>query len=124
MLNFGVDVDTKKCDTLSASYAIKPYDQCASWHTTPASGKAATVQLSVLVNGDCSVTISPITDKTCADPGATDTVLALFPRTASINGLDANEKYTYSYNDLLLRAYYTTPTSIRSLLPSDDGGAT
>lgn len=127
MLKFGTDVDPTaggKCGLLSSSYAIKPYDQCDSWKAAPASGTAAAVQLSLFVNGDCSVTISPISDKTCADPGATTTVLALNPWTANTNGVDGSGNYKYNYNDLLLRAYYTTPTSIRSLLPSTAGGAT
>lgn len=116
VLKFGVDVDTAQCDALSTTYEIKAYDQCTSWHTTPASGQAAAIQLSVYVNGDCSVTVSPITDTSCADGGAVSGATKLSPLSAGT--------YGYTYNELLLQAYYATPTSIRSLLPSTNGGAT
>ena len=104
--------------SLANDYVIPAYRDCASWKTS-----TVTLQLALEVAGDCSITIRPISDKSCADPGANKTTLALFPRTASQNGMDANEKYTYTYNDLLIRAYYTSTTTIRTLLPSTDGGA-
>lgn len=90
------------------SYAVPMYDQCASWKTTP------TVKLSLYVNGDCSITIKPIGDPLCADPGAVDGENPLAPMTTA---------YDYTYNDLVVRAYYASTTSIRTLLPSTDGGA-
>ena len=60
--------------------------------------------LSLRVAGDCSIAITPIGDIKCAEQGA--------------------EKY--QYNDLRMQAYYATPNSIRSLLPSTtsaDGSA-
>lgn len=95
------------------------YETC-SWNTASAS-----LQLSLYVAGDCSITIKPISDKTCSDPGANATALALQPRTGTnaANGLDVDGKYLYNYNDLVIHAYYSTKTAIRTLLPSTNGGA-
>ncbi len=125
VLNFALNYAPNQCTPLSNSYAIAPYKQCASWNSgPPAAGTSAALQLSLFVEGDCSVTVSPISDKTCSDPGANTTTAALNPWTASTNGVDASGNYAYTYNDLLLRGYYTTPKAIRSLLPSDASGST
>jgi len=113
--------DKLVCAAHTGSYAINALDKCASWNSGTAG--SITTKLALEVAPDCSITIKPIGDASCADAGAVASQLALFPRTASANGLDADSKYTYTYNDLLIRAYYTAENKIRTLLPSTDGGA-
>lgn len=84
-----VSVSTMTCG-LTGSYLPDAYTQCAWVSTT-------TLQLALAVSGDCSITVRPITSKACADEGQTS---------------------SYTYNDLLIRAYYYKRTEIRSLLPT------
>lgn len=109
-------------DELGGSYAIPAYGQCATWTTG-----TVTLQLALEVAGDCSITIKPIGDPTCSDPGASLNVAALFPTFKDgneyINGLNADTGvYLYDYNTLTMRAYYASTTSISSLLPSSADG--
>lgn len=97
---------------LTGAYKPSLYDKCSSWAGTP------TLKLALEVAGDCSITIRPITDLSCSDEGASNTVSALVPRASNGNGV-VSGKYTYTYNDLAIRAYYQTTTTIRSLLPTD-----
>ena len=109
--------DSCPVDELGGSYAIPAYGQCATWTTG-----TVTLQLALEVAGDCSINIKPIGDPTCSDPGANAGATPLFPFIAGQNGVTALSKYTYDYNALTMRAYYTTTTSIRSLLPSAADG--
>ena len=59
--------------------------------------KAATL-LSVFVDYDCSVQISPIADTTCSEPGASG----------------------YSYANLTIQAAYSSLTTINTVMPSED----
>lgn len=105
-------------------FPIPAVTACKSWRDgTKGGANPPDVKLALQVADDCSVTISPISDKTCADPGANAGVEASFPCTPNANGLDASSKYTFSYNDLTIRAYYTAANKIRTLLPSTVGGA-
>lgn len=114
-----IDSKLQTCD-MAGTFPIKIWSTCKSWsQATP----TLSLKLELEVAGDCSINIRPITDKTCSDPGAVEAALALFPRTASANGLDGQSKYTYTYNDLKIRAYYTAADKIRTLLPSTSGGA-
>lgn len=97
------------CDASTGSYAIPAYETCATWKTTGA------VMLALEVAADCSITIKPIGDTSCADPGAVSGQPKLVPLTSG--------NYAYTYNDLLIHAYYTGTKSIRTLLPTTDGGA-
>ncbi|PRW59428.1 serine threonine [Chlorella sorokiniana] len=93
---------------LAAPYKPDIYAKCSSWASTP------TLQLALEVAGDCSITIRPITDTSCSDPGAVSG--------QQIIGQAAGTTYQYTYNDLIIRAYYQTSTAIRTQLPTD--GAT
>lgn len=84
-----VSVGSMTCG-LTGSYLPAVTDTCDGW--------GSTLKLALDVEGDCSITVTPITDTSCAEPGAT------------------------GFNDLVVRAYYTTPTTIRSSLPSNAGG--
>ncbi len=86
ILNVGAVAGTP----LTGSYELKAKTQCTGW--------GSSLKLALEVNGDCSITISPITDTACAQPSAP------------------------GYNDLLMQAYYTSATAIRSLLPSNTSG--
>ncbi|PRW59245.1 von Willebrand factor type EGF andpentraxin domain-containing 1 Flags: Precursor [Chlorella sorokiniana] len=105
------------CAAHTGSYAIDMLGKCDLGIGSP------TTKLALEVAADCSITIKPIGYAGCSDPGAVNGVLALFPQTLSQNGLDALSKYTYTYNDLTIRAYYASETTIRTLLPSTEGGA-
>lgn len=94
--------------TTKVDYRIPIYETCTSWATA---ATTPTLQLSVYVSADCAVTIRPIGDPLCADAGATEGEVPLKPLPAT--------PYSYSYNDLVIHAYYATPTSIRTLLPSN-----
>ncbi len=50
---------------------------------------------------DCSVTITPIFDESCSEPGST----------------------TYNYNDLAIQGAYIDSTHIRTMLPTASTGA-
>ncbi|KAL4425823.1 hypothetical protein ABPG75_009839 [Micractinium tetrahymenae] len=56
--------------------------------------------LSVFVDYDCSVTITPIFDETCSEPGST----------------------FYNYNDLAIQGAYVDSTHIRTMLPTASTG--
>lgn len=103
----------------TTDYRIPAYGQCNSWANA---ASAPALMLSVFVNNDCSVTISPIGDKTCSDPGANDGQTPLLPFTDGFYGVDQGV-YEYTYNDLLMHGYYASLTSIRSLLPADEAGS-
>lgn len=97
------------CAVSTGAFAIPAYDTCASWKiATP------TLKLALEVAGDCSITIKPMADTSCADPGAVNGQTKLVPLSGT---------YGYTYNDLTIRAYYTSATTIRTLLPSTNGGA-
>lgn len=107
------------CDTLNSAFPVPALNACKSWRDG-SNGGAPDLKLALAVADDCSVTIQPVGDKTCADPGAVAGTTALFPRLA---GLSAADEYLYTYNDLTIRAYYIAAYKIRTLLPSSDGGA-
>ena len=94
----------------TGSYAIDTLDKCASWNNAD----APTTQLALEVAADCSITIKPITDLSCSDPGAVSGQTKLVPLTGT---------YNYTYNDLLIRAYYQTTQRIQMLLPTGVNGA-
>ena len=124
ILRFATKLGTA-CDALNSAFPIPALGACKSWRDGTKDGASPPdLKLALQVADDCSVTISPVADKTCADPGANAGVEALFPRTNGTNGLDTSGKYSYSYNDLTIRAYYTASNKIRTLLPSSIGGAT
>ncbi|PSC75114.1 multiple epidermal growth factor-like domains 6 [Micractinium conductrix] len=79
---------------LSGSYEVKAHTKCTSWAQA---APTVRVQLALEVAEDCSIDIKPIADPACAD-------------TADATG--------HPYSNIVMRAYYATPTSIRSLLPS------
>lgn len=107
------------CDTLNSAFPVPALNACKSWREG-SNGGAPDLKLALAVADDCSVTIQPVGDKTCADPGAVAGTAALFPHLA---GLSAADEYLYTYNDLTIRAYYIAANKIRTLLPSSDGGA-
>lgn len=102
------DVDALKAT--DAGYGIPAWQTCTTWKT----GTIA-LQLVLEVAADCSVSIKPIGDASCADAGAVKDASKLYPYTSGT--------YGYTYNDLVIHAYYTSATTIRSLLPSTSGGA-
>lgn len=105
IVSVGTTGATCAVDTyLNADGGVPMWRTCTSWAGTP------TLQLALLVNGDCSITVKPITDESCSDPGAVDGELVV--------GYKPDTTYGYSYNDLVIRAYYQTPSAIRSLMPS------
>ncbi|KAI7844392.1 hypothetical protein COHA_002190 [Chlorella ohadii] len=118
ILTFGTRLTTCPVNT---NFPIPLWNTCKSWSTAAGT---LDLKLALAVADDCSITIRPISDKSCADSGAVKDVPALFPRTVNTNGLNADGNYTYTFNDLKIRAYYTSPTTIRTLLPSTNGGAT
>ena len=85
-----VNVGTVTGTPLTGDYELLANTGCTGWGTS--------LKLALEVGGDCSITISPITDTSCAQPSAD------------------------GYNDLLIQAYYTSATAIRSLLPASTGG--
>ena len=97
------------CD-LAGSYALPAYGQCASWRTD-----SVTLQLALTVAGDCSITIRPITDTSCAKEGAVDG--GNDPGAPTVS--PAN---TYTYADLVMRAYYATTKTVRSVLSANSDG--
>ena len=86
-----------KCELAAGNYALPAYASCASWRTG-----SVTLQLALAVAGDCSITIRPITDTACSEEGA-------------VTGIRSS---TYTYNNIVMRAYYTTTKTVRSLMPS------
>lgn len=86
-----VSASAMQC-SLTGNYLPQVYTQC-SWVDT------TTLQLALAVNGDCSITVRPITATACAEAGQTS---------------------TYNYNDLIIRAYYKSTTEIASLLPTGE----
>lgn len=84
--------DGSSLKTCSLSGAYKP-----ALFSTCSMTQSATL-LSVFVDYDCSVQISPISDPACAEPGATG----------------------YTYTNLTINAAYASLTSIRTVMPSVD----
>lgn len=103
--------DVDALQTTDAGYGVPAWQKCATWQSG-----TVTLMLALEVAGDCSINIKPIGDDTCSDPGAVLDAFKLTPLTTT-------EKYTYTYNNLVMRAYYTSTTKIRSLLPSTVDGA-
>lgn len=103
------------CDALNSAFPIPALGACASWKAGTIGGASPPdLKLALEVAGDCSVTIKPIGDTSCADPGA----VAGQTKPAPLSGT-----YGYTYNNLTMRAYYTSTKTLRMLLPSDAGGA-
>jgi hypothetical protein len=105
IVSVGTTGATCAVDTyLTAAGGVPMWRTCTSWAGTP------TLQLALLVNGDCSISVKPITDESCSDPGAV--------AGEDVVGVTPAVTYGYTYNDLVIRAYYQTPKAIRSLMPS------
>lgn len=109
------------CPVHTGNFLIPAYGQCSTWSAGTGTGGAdpPSLKLALEVAPDCSITVKPITDTSCADSGA---VLAN-PAVNKLYPLNTAQTYAYTYNSLLIRAYYTSTTSIRTLLPSDEAGA-
>ena len=105
ILSLGASGTTCAVDSyLDAAGGVPIWRSC-SWKSG-----SPTTQLALLINGDCSISIKPITDETCADPGAV--------AGQKVVGVKPDVTYGYTYNDLIVRAYYQTPSTIRSLMPA------
>lgn len=85
---------------LANDYAFPMYSKCSSW-----AGVNPSLKLSLAVAGDCSITISPMTDKSCAEVGANTTGAG------------------YDYSSLRVRAYYKGTKTLTTLLPSVASGS-
>ena len=77
------------CNLDSTSpYHIPAFTKCTSWSTAN-----PTMQLAFRVAGDCSIQISPITDKSCADP-------------TDIAEADVTDDTLIPYGKIEMRGYY------------------
>lgn len=92
--------------TSDIGYEFKTWSKCQSWRDD-----RPVLQLAFDIGGDCSIQISPITDPSCADP--TD------PRTAPNS--PTYDPAVHPYGAVQMRAYYKSPTQIRTLLDTASG---